>query len=48
MHQEAQHIGQLMRDLALEEANQAEQLALVLRNHLVTQFEDFKRSFGAT
>lgn len=48
MHQEAQHIGQLMRNLALEEANQAEQLALVLRNHLVTQFEDFKRSFGAT
>jgi DNA-binding MarR family transcriptional regulator len=47
MQKEAQHIGQLMQDLALAGAEQAEQLALVLRQHVVAQFEDFKRSFGA-
>lgn len=47
MHQEAQHIGQLMHDLALAGADQAEQLALVLRQHVAAHFEDFKRSFGA-
>ena len=47
MYLEAQHIGQLMHDLALAGADQTEQLALVLRQHVVAQFEDFKRSFGA-
>lgn len=46
MQQEAQHIGQLMQDLALAGADQAEKLALILHQHLAAQFDDFKRSFG--